>query len=83
MGFIRFLLLILVGVILWRLIKKFQNARLYEPKKDSISPTPPQKTDGIMVRCEYCGLHLPENEALHIGTVWYCCETHQYASQNE
>jgi uncharacterized protein len=83
MGFIRFLLLVLAGAILWRLIKQFQNDKLSEPKKESIPQTPPQKNDGIMVRCHYCGLHLPENEALRVGKVWYCCDAHQSASQNE
>jgi hypothetical protein len=34
-----------------------------------------------MVRCDYCGLYFPEQEALHVGNARYCCEAHERAAQ--
>jgi uncharacterized protein len=33
-----------------------------------------------MVRCEYCGLFLPENETIVSGNHFYCCKQHESAS---
>jgi uncharacterized protein len=81
MGFLRFLLLILIIWILWHLFqRKKPQLPLQTPNHPSTSQHPPI-TDGTMVRCDYCGLHLPENEARRYGEVWYCCETHQHVAQ--
>lgn len=34
-----------------------------------------------MVRCSYCGVHLPESEALMVGGNYYCNEAHRDACQ--
>ena len=80
MSFIRFLLLALIIWILWRLLihPKKQQTPLQKPNNP-----PPLINNGIMVCCDYCGLHLPENEAFHSGETWYCCQAHQHAAQNQ
>ncbi|HDN26651.1 MAG TPA: hypothetical protein ENG03_06070 [Thioploca sp.] len=81
MGIIRFLLLVLLGWILWRFIKRwYQNSQL--AKQDS-NPSPPPATQhlGAMVRCDYCGLYLPEQEAQSAGEACYCCKAHKQAAQ--
>lgn len=30
-----------------------------------------------MLACDYCGLHVPENEAIVDGSHSYCCAQHQ------
>lgn len=30
-----------------------------------------------MVRCDVCGLNLPQSEALGAGERWFCCEEHR------
>jgi uncharacterized protein len=29
-----------------------------------------------MVRCAHCGVHLPREEALADGRLWYCSQAH-------
>ncbi|PWB34827.1 hypothetical protein DCO48_04320 [Pseudomonas sp. SDI] len=29
-----------------------------------------------MVRCAHCGVHLPNDRALHRGNQWYCSSAH-------
>lgn len=36
-------------------------------------------SSSLMVRCDHCGLHLPENEALVSGERYFCCEEHRMA----
>ncbi|MDE2089725.1 MAG: hypothetical protein KGJ12_06875 [Gammaproteobacteria bacterium] len=50
-------------------------------------PAPPapkrQAMPGKMVRCARCGLHVPENEALHASGRHYCSEQHRRADKNK
>ncbi len=32
-----------------------------------------------MVRCDACGLNVPQSEAIAAGGRWYCCEEHRAA----
>jgi uncharacterized protein len=34
-----------------------------------------------MVRCEYCGLFLPENETIVSDSHFYCCKQHESAAR--
>ena len=52
---------------LWRKFKATNNA---------CSSTPPQETTLKMVRCAHCGVHLPNDRALHRGNEWYCSTAH-------
>ncbi|MCG5501007.1 PP0621 family protein [Ectothiorhodospira lacustris] len=36
-----------------------------------------QKTTGKMLRCHYCGLHIPEEESLWEGGKPFCSESHR------
>jgi len=40
------------------------------------APAPPRNTHGELVRCAYCGLHLPRAEAREQGGRQYCSEEH-------
>ncbi len=84
MGIIRFLLLVLLGWILWWPIKIwYKNSRVAKPDSNSPPPPPPPATQhlGAMVRCDYCGLYLPEQEAHSAGEACYCCKAHKQAAQ--
>ncbi len=37
---------------------------------------PPQVRSTQAVKCELCGLHIPEDEAIHRGNQIYCCQDH-------
>jgi uncharacterized protein len=32
---------------------------------------------GQMVRCRWCDVHVPENEALRDHAEWFCCAAHR------
>lgn len=32
---------------------------------------------GQMVRCRWCNVHVPENEALRDDGEWFCCSAHR------
>lgn len=60
---------IFVAVWLWRKYKAL-------PQR-SAENTSGRKPDTLnMVRCAHCGVHLPDNRALHRGQQWYCSQAH-------
>jgi uncharacterized protein len=73
-----FLLLALAAYIGWRLWR-VQQAR---PGRDASSESRARARGGeAMVRCEVCGLNVPQSEALPApdsdAQRWYCCEEHR------
>ncbi len=76
MNAIRLILLILLIWILWWFVRRwFQNFQQNQKKTSTI------QQHGMMVQCDYCGLYLPEKEALHSGNAHYCCEAHEQATR--
>lgn len=65
----KFLLLVLVIAIVWRLA---QGVR----RKNAARRTPPA-APGQMVSCSHCGLYLPQSEAVAAGDKYYCCAEHR------
>ena len=65
----KFLLLILLIVVVWRLAPHFRRR---EPTADR-PPGAPQQ----MVSCEHCGLYLPQDEAIGADGRYYCCAEHR------
>jgi len=64
----KFLLLILVIVVLWRLA---QRGRRKNAAREASRAAP-----GQMVSCSHCGLYLPQGEAVAEGDKYYCCAEH-------
>ena len=64
-----FLLLAIVGVI----VLVYRLRQIAKSKAPTRSKPIPQKT----VRCDYCGIHVPENEAVRLNGRNYCCEEHK------
>lgn len=56
-----------IGLVIWILLRLAKTPRVRQK--------PPQRI-GTMVRCEHCGTHIPENEALTAGGKSYCCRDH-------
>lgn len=64
---IKFILIALAIWLIYKLIiknKKIGSAKEARPL-------------GNMVRCETCGVHLPEEESLHEGERYFCSEAHK------
>ena len=80
---IRSLLLLVLFWIIWRLAQGWYQ-RFLANQQNNHTPLPmtsPQT--GVMVRCHYCQLHLPQEEALQHGEAYFCCEAHQRAAQQK
>lgn len=75
-----FLLLALAAYVGWR----------WWQSRSSAPAAPPGSADAAtenMVRCESCGLNLPQSEALPGAPTaagrWYCCEAHRREAGQE
>jgi uncharacterized protein len=71
----RFLLWLVVGLVVWWLVK---------PRRKVAAPTRPSDTRGpvaaeAMVDCAACGLHFPASEAVRDGARVFCCTAHRDA----
>ena len=67
----RLLFLIAVVVVVYWLLKSYRNS------------LPGKEADGRaedMVRCAYCGVHLPKSESIMAGNKYYCDEEHRRAA---
>jgi len=71
----RFLVLALaVFALIWLLRRSF--AEPPEKTETRGGNRPRAASEGELVRCEHCGLHLPRGEALERDGRRYCCEEH-------
>ncbi len=63
----RLFMLMAIAVAIYLLIKSFS-------KKDGA----PQDVESAedMIRCEYCGVHLPRSEGVRLRGKFYCCKEH-------
>lgn len=75
---LKFLLLIALGLIVWRLWQPGrESGRKTPPPASGAAPVVPER----MVRCAHCGVHLPESDALADGGVHYCNAAHRDAAK--
>lgn len=74
MGLIRFLILALVFWLLFRLFRRYWDKL---PRNNR----PRANIDNI-VRCEHCGVHVPQKEALEHNGKYYCSKAHQLAGKD-
>lgn len=72
MGLIRILLIVLLIWVAWRLLRQ---ALLPGPGKSS-NNTDSGDSPTRMVRCAQCGVHLPEQEAVHKDELFFCGKEH-------
>lgn len=75
MKFLLFLVIVLLGVWLWR-----SGRRSDKPSRPETSAPPPAGPQD-MVRCARCGVHLPHNEAV-VGRIGlYCSDEHRLQTE--
>lgn len=62
--------LLLLALAVWLVISILKHRQ--------VSPhhSPPAEKSANMVRCDICGIHLPESEAILSNQLYYCCEAH-------
>jgi len=71
MGLFRLLALIF---IVWLVIHFAKRLLATRKRTDA---TGKKEKIANMVRCEVCGLHIPEKEAIHHGEHYFCSEAHR------
>ncbi|MBN4075372.1 MAG: hypothetical protein COA71_03505 [SAR86 cluster bacterium] len=76
MGLFRLLTFILVAWIVWRMIKNYQvklGRRTTKAEKEKIPVR--QK----IVKCEFCSIHIPQEEAIagNDSNYWFCTPEHK------
>jgi uncharacterized protein len=76
MNLIRLITFAVLFWLLYRLILALLN------KASRPTPRATQTREGTMVRCEQCGLHIPQEQALTKGDKYYCCEEHRDGVDN-
>ncbi len=79
----RLLFLIAVATVVYLLIRSFRTRGPGAGRPGGgPSGSPPSGYAEDMVRCIYCGVHLPRSEAIMSGGKYYCCEAHRQAHQS-
>ena len=68
MTIIRILALFLLFWLIFRIIRiKMDKRRIVTKKQSKIVD---------IKKCSYCGVHIPENEAIQSDDKYYCCSEH-------
>ncbi|QEP43692.1 hypothetical protein D5085_11535 [Ectothiorhodospiraceae bacterium BW-2] len=75
-GFIR---LLIIGLIIWLLLRLYRGWQQKQQQLPQERRSPRQI--GTMVRCDYCGLHIPDTEAIISDKSHFCCEQHRKQHQ--
>jgi uncharacterized protein len=70
MGLIRLLLYVVIAAFIWFSIKNYLRKQAIRSKPS------PNKQAGRIVKCQQCGLHLPEQEAAAFDDQHFCNKQH-------
>ena len=75
MGLIRLLTYIILIWLIWSIIKKTFSTEKPKQRQQQISRK--------MVKCSYCQVHLPEQDAFRQDDDWFCSQAHKQAYLKE
>ena len=74
----KLLQLIILGFIAWVAFRVLQGKSALPPRDE-----PPRSGDapsgGVMRRCAFCQVHIPEGESTQSRGQFFCCEAHRDA----
>ena len=72
----RIIQLIAIVIVFWLLIRMLRH--WYESTKGKSVPSDKQKASiDSVVKCEECGLHIPEKEAIRDDNLFFCSHEHR------
>ncbi|MFO8023857.1 PP0621 family protein [Thiohalophilus sp.] len=67
---------ILLALLIWLIIRLYQRFKALGQQRRSASKKQSARPIENMVRCEQCGTHVPEKEALEQDGHYYCSRAH-------
>ncbi len=76
MGLFRLITFVLIVLVAWRMIKN------YQAKLKADAPKPKITSRERIVKCEYCATHIPEEDAITEGSLYFCCQDHKERYNN-
>ena len=68
---IKILLLIVIGFVVWGVIRAYQRSLIKPPAPRN------EKSAEDMVKCVHCGVNLPRSEAIYSGGDFFCTPEHK------
>ena len=75
----RLLLWLVVGLVVWWLVKPRRQVAQPPSASDARGPVAGGALPEAMVDCAACGLHFPASEAVRDGARVFCCTAHRDA----
>lgn len=69
--------LIIFGVLFFAGLKLYRMYREWQMDREARLTRERRHEVGQMVRCRWCDVHVPENEALRDHAEWFCCAAHR------
>lgn len=77
---LQFLILAAIAWIAFRVLAGKSPLPGRQPDRSEPPPPPgPAATGGVMRRCAYCEVHVPEGESSQSRGKFFCCEAHRDA----
>jgi len=76
MGIGRLIVLGLIVWVVWLIFKRLKSL----PKNPNVSQKKSTKISKVR-QCAECSVHIPENEAIKKGHLFYCCKMHADKNQ--
>ncbi|MBY5930327.1 MULTISPECIES: PP0621 family protein [Halomonas] len=73
--------LLIFAVVFFAGLKLYRMYREWKLEQQDHGPSTQQ--GGKMVRCSWCNVHLPEQDALRAQGQWFCCGDHRDKSLAE
>mgnify|MGYP006279595459 CR=1 FL=1 len=70
--------LIAIALVIWIVITLWRRSRQSRQVRRERRPRVT-----AMARCDYCGLHIPEHEAIRSGEARYCSTEHRDAAEGK
>ena len=77
MPIIRIIIAVFLIWLALRLYKSFRK-KLSDSRSGEAKPA---KSGEKMQQCAYCGLHIPQKEAIKAGSHYYCSRDHEHQDQ--
>lgn len=68
---IKILLLIVIGFVVWGVIRAYQRSLIKPPAPRN------EKSAEDMVKCAHCGVNLPRSEAIYSSGDFFCTPEHK------